>query len=539
MQKASGNDLNIQVTASIANLAYTADCRVFRNMTVPEVVDLVLSEHGIENVERYFSLEYRKREIVAQYRETAFNFVHRLFEEEGIWYTFRHEQSRHVLVVGDSPAAYRHGGVVESAFRPVHENGERHPFGEVHSLKRKSDRRPGRYSLKAFHWRKPEAPMEVSVGSGLPGAGAGEVYDWSEYDTKPQGEQYARIRMQEHEVSHMRIDGHGDDRNLSAGSILKLENGEFWTLAVDHLASAAGYSNSFTVLPTDVVYRPARTTPRPSIVGVQSAFVVGPVAGVKADGPHVHADDLGRVRIRFAWDRRGDGAVWARVSQQSAGRGQGSWFLPGVGQEVLVSFVEGDPDLPIIVGTVYHNRGDVPFDPSGTCSGWRTRSAEEPDRTHGNELAFDDARGQEEVRLHAQRDLDVIVSHDERTIVGHDQSRVVVGSQADRVGGNRHVLVKGASVEKTGGAWSVEVGGKTSIKATGGLTIESDGSRIQIDSGGIVLQTGDSYIVLEKGGLRLNGTLIKLNCSGAGPRVESIKSPPEPVAEPKRRRRKR
>jgi type VI secretion system secreted protein VgrG len=526
-----GGRLTVEVVPSLLNLALTADCRVFRDKSVPEVVEAVLGEHGVTDVEWHRSREYRRREVVVQYRETALNFVQRLLEEEGIWYYHRHEPGRHILVFGDSQAAYRSGGVIEAAYRPPTSDEWVHAKDAVHSLCRRRDRRPGRYTLNAFHWPTPAANLTVSARSTCPGAGAGEVYDWSEYASDTQGRDYVRLRMEEEETPHRLGQGAGNHRDLAAGSVLRLNGSNYWVLSVEHSAGEAEYRNGFTVLPAEVAYRPARRTPKPSIASVQSATVVGR-DGANADSSEVDADQFGRVQVRFAWDRRPGGAVWARVSQQWAGKGFGSWFLPCVGQEVLLMFIDGNPDLPVIVGSVYHAKAGLPFDPSGTCRGWRTRSVRDSDRSHGNEFSFEDAAGHEEVRVCAHRDLDVRVRHDQTTVVENDDFHFVQGSQIDRVGKDRRSLVNGCSAEKTAGDWLLAVGGKAVIDAAGGLIIDAGGCRLRIGPNGFAVELGGNYVVIGSDEVRVNGQLVKLNCAGAAPGIEAANLPAPVVPEP-------
>lgn len=486
-------------------LTQSSDCLIFQGKTVPEIVEEVFLKHGFTAFEiQNLKEEHRPWEYCVQYRETAFNFVSRLMEHEGIFYFFRHEQGRHVMVLGDQNAAFRFGENREVMYAAP--DGSPDSRDDLHSWEHRYEYRPGRWVQTDYNFESPsedlrsDAPTTVSLEKNS----NYEMYDFpGEYAQKATGMRDCQYRMEEDEASHDVVVGSGKCRKFVAGEKFTLtahrsaqEAGKSYVLtAVEHQVSLAGsvvagvqaddvdYSNKFWCIPEDTSFRPQRITPKPSVQGTQTAVVVGPKGG------EVNTDQYGRIRVRFHWYRTEvegqEQSCWIRVAQVAAGKRWGASFWPRVGQEVVVSFLEGDPNRPLVVGSVYNAEQRPPYLGDGLDSkhkndnkvtGFKTNSTQGGEGY--NELRFDDNAGKEEVFLHAQRNLEQRVLNDslERVlgarhlIVGKEKK----GDQHELVEGNKHEWVKGNRVAKVEGDQELTVGKGEGGGGNQSLLVEKD-----------------------------------------------------------------
>jgi type VI secretion system secreted protein VgrG len=436
-------------------LSQTADCRVFQRVRAPELVMLVLRLHGLTDVQAPgLTREYPEREYVVQYRETAFAFLSRLMEDEGLYYYFTHREDGHTLVLADACSA--------SDKVPGFETIPFYPEG--HAAMRERDHIdawrvsrqvvPTRYVLNAFDFMKPKA--DLTACSAVPDQhdqAETEMYDaGGAYGELQVGEHYARTRVEELQAAQEVFDGDGNVRGLAAGAVFSLSgfpradlNREYLVVSAEHTITAGelesrGHDDEsfrcrLSAQDASLPYRPRRVTPHPTIAGPQTAKVVG------HQGSEICTDEYGRVKVQFHWDREGksdqNSSCWVRVAQAWAGAHWGAIFIPRVGQEVVVHFLDGDPDRPIVTGSVY-NRDNMPpymLDKHATRSGIRTRSAKDGNPDNGNELRFEDDKGEEQLYLQAERDMDVLVKH--------DQSQRVMGNRTAKVEGDDEVFVVG------------------------------------------------------------------------------------------------
>jgi type VI secretion system secreted protein VgrG len=293
------------------------------------------------------------------------------------------------------------------------------------------------------------------------------------------------------------------------------ENGDYVVLAVRHsaidhsyLKEAVGsdYHNTFTCLPDSVPFRPARITPKPVVQGTQPALVVGPT------GEEIYTDKYGRIKVQFYWDRLGkkdeNSSCWIRVTQPWAGKRWGASFWPRIGQEVIVGFVEGDPDRPLVVGTVYNAEQMPPYQGGGLdgkhandnkVSGIKTNSTK--GGSGYNELRFDDTAGKEQVFIHGEKDLDVRIKNDARTSIGKDRHLTI--------GGNRHVKIGTVDTQEAGQEIHLKAGQKIVLEAEAGLS----------------LVVGGSFIHLTPESITITGTTILINSSGPGPEKGTAANP--------------
>jgi type VI secretion system secreted protein VgrG len=426
------------------NLTRAADCRIFQDKSVPDIIQEVFRERGFSDFKIALSWTYQPRVYCVQYHETDFDFVSRLMEEEGIFYFFEHASDKHTLVLGDSPSA--HQSCPDQSSVPFSPHGGPQGQDSISGWLQEQEVRPAKYALTDYNFETPSTSLAVNVPT-LVTEGRNdklEIYDYpGEYQNRGEGERYVKLRMEEQETPHTRISGASDCRSFIPGFTFNLTdhyrsdyNGSYLLTSVSHQAVSnlrtgggdASYSNSFTCIPSKVPYCPLRVTPKPIMRGLQTAVVVGP------DGEEIYTDKYGRVKVQFHWDRKGKkdekSSCWIRVAQLWAGKNWGGIHIPRIGQEVIVDFLEGDPDRPIITGRVYNAEQMPPYELPGnqTQSGIKSRSSKGGGAANFNEIRFEDKKGQEELYVHAERDLTVMVERDETKTVQHDQKLTVGGT---------------------------------------------------------------------------------------------------------------
>jgi type VI secretion system secreted protein VgrG len=556
--------LQVELMPRLWLLGLSSDCRTFAGKDVKTITQTVLRGAGFTDADFLIKVngEYPRYEHCVQYRETDLNFVLRLWEQEGVTFFFEMDAGRHRLVLTDDPGVLGAGGARAVARRAPATTEAWETTGAIHAWRQRRELRSARYALVARNWREPGAELALAAETEDRAPSHGELYDLGEYTTHAQGKRYAQLRMQEEEASRRVGHGAGSLRDFAPGSRFQFAppaaaaHGGLDALlstAAPGLGAAAGaapcflvttvhhelheadrdrpesYHNTFTAIPDGEAFCPPRLAPRPVIQGVHCGIVVGPDGRAQAgEGDEVHLDAEARVRVRLYWDRA-DAAVepiYARVGQPWAGRGFGAWFVPRIGQEVLVCFEEGDPDRPLVVGSVYGG-GSLPFSLAAakTACGLRTHSTRDSARNHGNEFSFNDGDGHEEVRLVAQKDLRTHVKNDECAVVDRDQTRFVMQDQIDRIGRNRRTLIQGSRSESVGqdgllevvGALSEKVGGAFGLDAGGAVTIKTGSTLVIEAQAQISLVVGGNHITIGPDGVRINGTLIRLNCSGGSP----------------------
>ncbi|AMV23515.1 Phage-related baseplate assembly protein [Gemmata sp. SH-PL17] len=415
-------------------LTRTTDCRIFQNMTVDAIITSTFDRLGLTDYKKKLQGTYPTREYCVQYRETAFAFVSRLMEEYGIYYFFEFKEGQHTLVLADSNSVTfdcaPHGTV---EYRPDMPGAE-----SVSSWDRRFAFRSGKITHTDYNFETPDTNLlkDVDTNLSLTGIGKFELFDYpGGYPVAGDGTALAKSRMEEVEAGYDTATGSSRCSSFTPGGKFTLEkhpsdNGSYVFLEVEHNASEdwagggpgmADYSNLFVVIPTARPFRPAPTTPRPRISGAQTAVVVG------MSGEEIYTDKYGRVKVQFFWDRLGkkdeNSSCWIRVSEMWAGKQWGMVFTPRIGQEVVVEFLEGDPDRPLITGRVYNAELMPPYAlPSNmTQSGLKTRSSKGGGTEDFNELRFEDLKGKEDIYFHAQKDFHRFVENDDDLKVEHDQ----------------------------------------------------------------------------------------------------------------------
>ncbi|UCZ85431.1 type VI secretion system tip protein VgrG [Pseudomonas sp. L5B5] len=463
-------------------LTRTSDCRIFQNKTVPDIIKQVLRDLGFSDFEDSLSASYREWEYCVQYRETSFDFVSRLMEQEGIYYYFRHEKDRHVLVLADAYGA--HGTAPDYAsvpfYPPDQQMRERDHFYDWQLAR---EVQSGSLALNDYDFLRPRASLEVR--SSVPrnhSNGDHPLYDYpGEYLQSSDGEHYARTRIEAIHSQFERVQLRGRARGLGAGHLFKLtgydradQNREYLVVVARYQIRQEAYESGqadlaepflseLDCMDASQAFRPLPLTPMPIVRGPQTAVVVGP------DGEEIWTDQYGRVKVHFHWDRHDqsneNSSCWIRVSQAWAGKNWGAIQLPRIGQEVIVSFLEGDPDRPIITGRVYNAEQAVPYKlpANATQSGVKSRSSKEGSSANFNEIRMEDKKGAEQLFIHAEKNQDIEVENDETHWVGHDRSKTIDNDETVRVKHDRSERVDNHESISIGVNRTEEVGNNEKI----------------------------------------------------------------------------
>lgn len=542
-------------------LTRTSDCRIFQKKSIPAVIEEVFKGHGLDSYKLSLSGGYPDWDFCVQYRETDFNFVSRLMEQEGIYYFFEHEDGKHTLVLADSGSAHgTYSGYETAIYRPPTDN---QPTDRecVTDWVVEKELKPGAYALNDFNFETPKASLRAkSTISREHAAAAFEVYDYpGEYEDHGDGEAYARVRIEELQSTYEVCHAQANVRGLCAGYVFTLQdhprqdqNREYLITSGSCQMDAGGFESgdaseadeffscSCTVIDCNTPFRPARTTPKPLIQGPQTAIVVGPA------GDEIHTDAQARVKVQFHWDRYGksdeNSSCWVRVSQPWAGKGWGSMATPRIGQEVIVEFLEGDPDRPIITGRVYNADQPPPYaGGQGVVSGLKSK-------THKgggfNEFSMDDTAGSEKISIHAQYDMKTVVLHDQTIQVktGDRKLNVDAGTNTETIKGTSSLTVQAGSrtVKVTGGDYSgestdgavkllgngkgVDIKGNAQgvgIKGVGGPGVKVFGDPNFEATGSAKAKISSPDVDIGDGTIKIHGSKIELIAGGSSVKIDS------------------
>ena len=568
----------LEVVPQLWLLTRSHQSRIFQQTAVTDILKKVLT--GI-TLSWQTQETYKPRDYCVQYNETDFAFASRLMEEEGIYYYFDHANGSHKMVVGDKPQSYLAvPGAATISYQTT--EGGLHPDDRIMVWKKTQEIRSGKLTLWDHCFERPGQNLEATT-SAAADVTAGtvshkqnvanntslEIYDYpGRYAQRfdginssggdraadvqnigPDGERTVAVRLKQELLPGLLIEGEGNARNLSAGHKFTLSdhfdaNGAYVVTRVKHQASQEGaytsgqaspltYTGAFQCIPAAVSFVPAATTPRPCIAGPQSAVVVGP------SGNEIFTDKYGRVKVQFAWDRTGkkdaSSSCWVRVGTVWAGKQWGAIHIPRVGQEVIVAFEEGDPDRPIIVGSVYNaeQMPPYPLPDNMTQSGVKSQSTTDG-AGMSNELRFEDKKGSEEVYFHAQKDFTrVVENNDSLTVGSSDSNKCPAGSQTisiykDRTEtvetGNESVTIKKGNrtvtVSEGNDTHTVTKGNRVVEIDTGNdtLTIKTGNQTIAVKAGSssteamqsITLKVGSNSIKIDQSGITLQGMVIKV-----------------------------
>ena len=515
------NIYEVQMVPSLWLLSLEKKCRLFQDKPLKEIIGALLQEQYITSDLYEFRLDRDDIFIKfsMQYQETNLNYLSRLLEHEGIFYFFEHFEDKHVLVFCDTEAFYQE--ITGQSSIPFNTNGMVAEKENVFAFKISERLRPGKLSQKNYNFKTPSVDLstdhEAKVETSF------EIYEYpGPYGEKSAGNRLSRIRLEELRALAKRGYGNSCCPRFQAGATFTLTehrhddfNDEYFFHSVTHegkqpqalrenASGSAHYSNSFTVIPATVIYRPERTTPKPMVPGLLSAIVTGP------KGEEIWPDEYGRVNVQFHFDREGKmdekSSCWLRTIQFWNGTTWGSQFIPRIGDEVLVSFINGDMDYPIITGSVVNEAKQPNYDlpANKTQSGIRTRSTPGGTANNFNELRFEDKMGKEEVYLQGEKDWNILikndkgqrVGHDETLTVGNDRTKYVVMNQSETIGVNKSIQVGANHTETIGSNMTLTVGkcqtetiGVNSMETIGADKELSIGGLYQVSVGGIMNET--------------------------------------------------
>lgn len=485
-------------------LTRTSNCRIFQEMTVPDIIKKVLDEHSVADVKFELSGTYRVWEYCVQYRETDFNFISRLMEQEGIYYYFKHQDGRHTLTIADSYTAHSAvEGYEQIAFIP-NDRVARPEQEHIDDWNFSREIQPGRYVLDDFNFKTPSLDLQTKTKISRKHELADyEVFDYPGiYTVTGEGEHYVKTRLEEIHSQFEFAHAKSNARGITVGSLFKLtgharvdQNREYLTTSAsfylefsEYEAMEGGgstYSCSFAAMNSAEPFRPQRITPKPFVQGPQTAMVVGPA------GDEIYTDKYGRVKVQFHWDRFGksdeNSSCWMRVSHPWAGKNWGMVAIPRITQEVIVDFLEGDPDQPIITGRVYNAESMPPYElPANmTQTGVKTRSSKGGSAANFNEIRFEDKKGAEQLFIHAEKNQDIEVENDETHWVGHDRKKTIDNDETshikhdrtETVGNNEKITIGVDRTESVGNNETITIGVDRTEKVGSNETISIGADR--------------------------------------------------------------
>ena len=543
-------------------LTRTSDCRIFQDKSASEIVKQVFQDAGFDDVKDKLQGSYRKREYCVQYRETAFDFVSRLMEEEGIYYYFTHAKEKHTLVLADGPTAHE----TVSGYEKIHyrspSEGKKKELDSIFAWSLSRDVQSGTVAFGDYDFTRPKADLLVkrSAARSHPHA-KGEVYDWpGDYTVTKDGDHYADVRMDELTMAHERVSVDGYVRGLWVGDLFTLEGapradqdrqyliveGRYVLQSSEYLTSdekaPEPYSCSFELIDAKAQFRLARTTPRARVHGPQTATVVG------KKGEEIWTDKHGRVKVQFPWERytKSDenSSCWIRVAQNWAGKNFGGFQVPRMGDEVIVDFLEGNPDRPLITGRVYNGDNMFPYalPAEQTKSGIKSRSSKSGNADNFNELRFEDKKGEEEIYFHAEKNFVRVVENDDSLEVGVVKKDP--GSQTITVHKDRTATIKTGNdaLEVTQGDRTATIkAGNDVLEVSQGdrkVTIKMGNDQLEVSMGNqttaikmgksetsamqsIELKVGGNSIKIDQTGVTIKGMMVKVE----GSAMAEVKSP--------------
>lgn len=613
------NNYRAYIVPNIWLLTLNTNTRVFQNKTVTDVIQTVLSPYNI-SPSIQTSGTYTPMEYCTQYRETDFAFISRLMEQHGILYYFQHTKDDHTFTLQDTSTKLSACPIQDSfMYSPEGDKGAGFYDFVISSLRSRTGMVTGKYTAWDYSFIRYKTlpdPLASTQTAGPLGANSNEQYDYADSAAaylKGAGSDstiadlsnfFQTMRRDAGDAECVVIEGVSNAIAMQTGFNFTLTeypqsavNTKYLLIHVEHsvrqtppyrargTVSTPPYSNSFTAIPFATLYRPLRRTHKPVVNGMQTGQVVVP------SGEDSHMDKYGRVNVQFFWDRlrkaNTPDNTWLRVAQSWAGKGWGTYYWPRVDDEVLIDFIEGDPDQPIVVGSVYNGVNMPKYDPAGqyTLSGILTRSSKGGGAANANELRFEDLDGKEQVFMNAERDYDLHVEHDHHTLIGNQQHEQITDDHYVQTGGDTHLHIKKKLYEqiddevdqtygakqiiKIGGDLNETIGGNFSqkISANSGVNVGANlsekvganyslnvgvnedhkvGMMYNIESGmminikagmsivldapmGVSLTCGGNFVNLTPAGVMIQGILVNINSGGAAMSASSA-SPQDPQA---------
>ncbi len=528
-------------------LSLFQDCRIFQNKSALDIVKKVFTDRGFTDFEDRTTGTYAEREYCVQYRESDLNFVSRLLEEEGVFYFFEHTNEKHTLVLADQTSSFVPcPGQSSAAYDTT--AGMWQDEDVVLDIRRTQRVRVGQVTVNDYDFTKPKTSLDANLSDATR---KGEFYEYpAKYNTRDIGTQIARVRLEEQEVKILTINGKSNCRAFQTGYRFSLTghfradaNKDYTLLSIHHNAGentyrsgdgeSFDYRNEFEAMPQALPFRPPRLARKPVVQGSQTAVVVG------KSGEEIWVDQYGRVKVQFFWDRAGqmdeNSSCWVRVAQLWAGKGWGAIFTPRIGQEVIVDFLEGDPDRPIITGRVYNADQTTPY----ALPDEQTKSAIKSMSSKGgggfNEIRLEDKAGSEQIFIHGEKDLDIRIKNDEHKNIDRNLHLVLKQDHFEHVKNDRHVTIDNDLVQKVGrdhhlnviGKQALKVGESHSFQVTGDVTevfqqshSEKTTMDVYINAGlgivfeattGITLKCGSNSVVIDPVGVTIKGSMVVID----------------------------
>ncbi|WP_420415056.1 type VI secretion system Vgr family protein [Roseibium sp.] len=528
-------------------LTKNANCRIFKDMSAPDIISEVLGEHDFADYRKTLTESYEPIHYCVQYRESDHDFCCRLMEEEGISYFFEHKDGKHTMILADAKSSYSPiEGDPVIPFIPLGGESQRDEEHLYHWVPGRRFR-TGKFAVNDYDFEKPSASLEADREAGAAyRAGTLEHYDYpGRYTQKDKGTNFSKIRLEAEQAADKRVETAGEVPRLFAGGLFTLkdhfhgpQNKEYLVVRASHQiiteqyrtgggggSQGEAYTGSYDVLPAEIPFRTPATTRKPRIPGPQTAKVVGQ--------GEIDVDEYGQIMVEFHWDRDKTQSRRVRVGQIWSGQGWGGIVIPRVDQEVIVQFLEGDPDHPIVVGTVYNAENMPPY----PLPGEKNKAGVKSDSTLGgggyNEFVFDDTKGQELIGVHAEKDLDTVVENnetrevkncrsstigvDETLDIGRDRETTIGKNEKLVVGMKRETEVGITRDETIGVDWTVQAGAKIEfvvgaskiLMTPASISIESP--VIDIKASGMLNAKGTITNVEGTALLRLKGGVMMLN----------------------------
>jgi type VI secretion system secreted protein VgrG len=515
-------------------LGLSRESRIYQNMTVPAILEQIFKDHGYTDYDLRLTGNYEERIYCVQYRETHLDFVSRLMEDEGIYYYFEHSEDKHVLVLADDNNSLSEASPGADTLEFV--SDEEHGDNVVMQLERVHSVHPGKVTLWDYDYLQPNVKLNATFGEKDE-----EVYDFPGNFTDPNAGLVRAGTLWEVETGEEAVvRGTSNAPGLTPGYNFTLKhhyrrdaNVKYFLTEVRHSAHMGGYRGwgdgaaldyrvEFFAIPNDTPYMPPRRTPRPVMWSSQTALVVGP------KGEEVHVDKYGRIKVQFYWDREGkrdeNSSCWVRVATPWGGKGWGSVSIPRMGNEVVVAFEEGDPDRPLVIGSVYNADQMPPFTLPGAGIQMGMKSRSSPGGGGMNEITMTDTKGKEMLNIHAQYDMVTTVEHDMTDTVKSGNRAITIAA-----GTHTESIKKDTSITVTDGNYALTIAkGTATVKVEkkvtetfndaqettvkGNITITSSTGKIDIEAANeIKLHTGDSTITLSKSGeISIKGKKISI-----------------------------